>query len=151
MKKFIALAVALVIGSMSAFAHDFTDDDIDIFQVNELGTLSSKQFDAIWGDDGSEFFEYIDEAMEERGYGDVDYDYLDDEDFEEIDQEAIDFAQSVLKRMKIKSGVYVCIITPDFLDGTWADEFFGWVFVANVNKSNITDIGIFVMDYDTND
>lgn len=156
MKKFIALAAALVIGSVSAFAYDFDDDDIDVFEVKELGTISSKQFDKIWGDDGSEFFEYIDEAMEERGYDDVDYDYLDDDDFEDIDQDAVDFAEAELKDMKIKNGVYVCIITPDF-DEDYDDEFdedsdfFGWVFVANVNKSKVTDIGMFVMSYDTED
>ncbi|MBQ2529829.1 MAG: hypothetical protein II584_03460 [Treponema sp.] len=152
MKKFLALAAALVIGSVSAFAYDFSEEDIDIFQINELGTLSSKQFNQIWGDDGEEFVEYIDAAMTERGYSDVDYDVMSEDDFEDIDEEVFEFASAELAQLKAKNGVFVCIVTPDFEDDEeFDDDFFGWVLLANVNKSKVTDMYYYVMDYDTED
>ncbi len=152
MKKFLALAAALVIGSVSAFAYDFSEEDIDIFQINELGTLSSKQFNQIWGDDGEEFVEYIDDAMTERGYSDVDYDVMSEDDFEDIDEEVFEFASAELAQLKAKNGVFVCIVTPDFEDDEeFDDDFFGWVLLANVNKSKVTDMYYYVMDYDTED
>ncbi|MBR6079562.1 MAG: hypothetical protein IKQ66_02135 [Treponema sp.] len=148
MKKFIAFAAALVIGSVSVFAQNFSEDDIDIFQISELGTLSSKQFNQIWGDDGQEFVEYIDSAMEQRGYGDVDYEVMDEDDFEDIDDEVFDFASDELAQLKSKNGVFVCIVTPDFSDGSWREDFFGWILLANVNKSKVTDMYYYVMYYD---